>query len=69
MKSPALHSDRKFGQTGSDAAMMPGATRRTSGRMGAALDVVWTLLVLAFIGSGIVLLRFLLILARGAIGH
>jgi hypothetical protein len=34
-----------------------------------ALDVVRTLLALGLIGAGIVMLRFLLVLAQGAIGH
>jgi hypothetical protein len=34
-----------------------------------ALDVAWTLLVLVLVGAGIVVLRLLLDLARGVIGH
>jgi hypothetical protein len=33
------------------------------------LDVAWTLLVLLFVGAGIVALRLLLGLAHGVIGH
>jgi hypothetical protein len=32
-------------------------------------DVAWTLLVLILVGKGIVVLRFLVGLARGVIGH
>jgi hypothetical protein len=37
--------------------------------MGVALDLAWTQPVLTFVGTGIVVLRFLLGLARGVIGH
>jgi hypothetical protein len=46
-----------------------GRLPHASRRIGTALDVVRTLLVLGFIGAGIVLLRFLMMLAQGAIAH
>jgi hypothetical protein len=67
MTSPDLHGDgrlERYATTKSRAA-----APRSFGRIGAALDVARTLLVLTFVGSGIVALRFLLVLARGAIGH
>jgi hypothetical protein len=69
MTSPDLRGVGKLGRAGSAATTSRGAALHSSGRLGAALDVARTLLVLTFIGSGIVLLRFLLVLARGAFGH
>jgi hypothetical protein len=65
VKFPEMHGDRSR----SGVTEIRGRARQMPGRLGAALDVAWTLLVLVCIGSGIVLLRFLLALARGAIGH
>jgi hypothetical protein len=66
---------RELRSDGSGGVARPGMTAlcgrlpHASRRIGTALDVVRTLLVLGFIGAGIVMLRFLLVLARGAIGH
>jgi hypothetical protein len=51
------------------ATAFRGRPRHASGRITTALDVARTLLVLVFIGMGIVMLRLLLVLAQGAMGH
>ncbi len=69
MTSPDLRGGGRLGRAGYATTMSRAAAPRSFGRIGAALDVARTLLVLTFVGSGIVALRFLLVLARGAIGH
>jgi hypothetical protein len=66
--SSEFRNDRTFGRARSEK-LQAQQTRPSPRRIEAALDVLRTLLVLALIGTGVVLLRFLLILARGAIGH
>jgi hypothetical protein len=66
---PALQSDGPPRPARSSAAALHVRPRHASSRIGPALDVAWTLLALVLIGTGIVALRFLLVLARGAIGH
>jgi hypothetical protein len=61
------HGSRRQARSGSTS--LRGRPRHESSRIGTALDVAWTLLVLVLIGAGIVVLRLLLVLARGAIGH
>jgi hypothetical protein len=67
--TPELHSDgsRRTAQSGTTALRV--RPRQESSMIGTALDVAWTLLALVLIGTGIVALRFLLVLARTAIGH
>jgi hypothetical protein len=66
---PEPQSYAKFVRARLDATGVRGGHRPTSGRIEALLDVARTLMVLLCIGTGIVLLRFLLVLARGVIGH
>jgi hypothetical protein len=68
-ETPALQSDGSRRPARSGATALRGRPRHASSRIGTALDVAWTLLVLVLIGTGIVVLRSLLVLARGAIGH
>jgi hypothetical protein len=67
--TPELQNDgwRTLARSGATALL--GRARHASGSIGTALDVARTLLVLVFIGTGIVILRFLLILAHGAIAQ
>jgi hypothetical protein len=67
--TPELQSNgsRRLARLGTTALF--GSPRHASSRIGTALDVARTLLVLVFIGTGIVMLRFLLVLAQGVIGH
>jgi hypothetical protein len=67
--TPRLHGPGAHRPTGAGATAVGGRVRQAPGRVGAALDVARTLLLLVFIGMGIVVLRFLLELARSAIGH
>jgi hypothetical protein len=66
--APEFRNDRTFGRARSEKIQAQ-QTRPSPNRVEAALDVLRTLLALALIGAGVVLLRFLLILARGTIGH
>jgi hypothetical protein len=69
VKFPDVQNEGSLGRTRFDTTEVRGHARHTPGRIGAALDVARTLLVLALIGTGIVMLRFLLVLARSAIGY
>jgi hypothetical protein len=66
---PELHAERSARRARAAVNGISGGARRASGKIGMALDMAWTLLVLTFVGMGIVVLRFLLALARGVIGH
>jgi hypothetical protein len=68
VRFPELPADRSVGRARAAVNGVRGA-RRGSRRLGVALDVAWTLLMLIVVGAGIVVLRFLLGLARGVIGH
>jgi hypothetical protein len=69
MEFPKLKSEASLTRADSRDTGMPGRARGAPSRMSAVLDVARTLLVLSFIGCGIVMLRLLLVLARSAIGH
>jgi hypothetical protein len=66
---PELHVDRSVRRARAAVGRIGGGARSASGRIGVVLDVAWSLLVLIFVGAGIVVLRVLLGLARGVIGH
>jgi hypothetical protein len=66
---PELPILRSVGRARADPNRVGAGIRRGSGKLGVALDVAWTLLVLIFVGTGIVVLRLLLGLARGVVGH
>jgi hypothetical protein len=66
---PELRSDGSGGLARPGMPPLCGRLPHASRRIGTALDVIRTVLVLGFIGTGIVMLRFLLVLAQGAIGH
>jgi hypothetical protein len=68
-ETPALQSDGSRRQARSGTTVLRRCPWHEPSKIGTALDVAWTLLVLALIGAGIVMLRFLLVLARGAFGH
>jgi hypothetical protein len=66
---PELHGDGSPRRARSDTPAIRERARRMSNGMDAALDVARTLLILVFIGIGVVVLQFLLVLARSAIGQ
>jgi len=66
--SPEFPNDGTFGAERSKK-IQARPTQPSPSRLEAALDVFRTLLLLALIGTGVVILRFLLVLARAAIGH
>lgn len=69
LRFPEWHADRLVGRARADVDGVGRGARRASSRIGVVLDVAWTLLVLLFVGAGIVVLRLLLGLAHGVIGH
>jgi hypothetical protein len=69
VRFPEPHADRLIGRARADVDGACRGARRASGRIGGVVDVAWTLLVLLSVGAGIVVLRLLLGLARGVIGH
>ena len=69
LRIPESQSDGSRRLTRSGTTALFGRPRHASGSLGTALDVGRTVLVLVLIGTGIVMLRFLLVLAQGAISH
>jgi hypothetical protein len=66
---PELHVDRAARRARAAVNRISLGARRASTKIGIALDIVWTLAMLVFVGMGIAVLRLLLGLARAYIGH
>jgi hypothetical protein len=66
---PELQGDGSLRRARSDTPAIRERARRMPSRMDAVLDVARTLLMLVCIGAGVVVLRFLMVLARNAIGQ
>jgi hypothetical protein len=64
-----LSRDKALAPERPDVLHFRGTGRQLPSRIGAARDVAWALLMLAFIGTGILMLSFLLYWARAVIGQ
>jgi hypothetical protein len=69
VRFPELPSRRSVRRARSDTPAIRERARQTPRRIDAAVDVARTSMMLVSIGAGVVALRFLLVLARSAIGQ